>query len=967
MHFRLTLAALFLLVLQGFSQNGTISGVIKEENNGETVIGAVVTVDSFPKYGSVTDFDGKYQLRIPAGVYTITCHFTGYTTQSVAQVKVVAGKNTSLDFLLTTRLDSVVTIYEERAPATVAAVLDTIHNGNVSGDGLGQSSITQIVAVSAVDVAKKIPGVTIVDGRFIVVRGLSERYNAVLLNNVLAPSAETDVKSFAFDLIPSSMIDVFMVYKSPSPDLPGEFAGGVIRVTTTDIPDHNVLHVGYSGGYRSGTTFEPFHTNAKSSGDFFASGGNSRALPSDFPTTAQFATLSPQAQMEAGKSLPNTWDFTTKNAPADIRFNTAWEYRYSKPDSADRKGFQFGNITAVNYSNTSMYYISSRLDYNAYDTINQKSDTIFHYTDSVFVNSTRLALVQNNAIRFGKAGSQRITLKNLFNQMGDNETTLRGGTNSEFGTRQREYSYRYTQRSIYTGQLNGLHQFNNKNTTIDWTAAYSLSRRSDPDWRKARYTQDLADPTAPYYLYIANSPSPSFLGRIFIGMHENIIAGSANYTQAIFLHGDSLTKDKKKAYSFTVKAGAYVEQKDRTYTVRNLGYVYNQATQFDWSIATMPLDAVFMPEHINDSDGIKIADATKKADQYVASNSLQAGYIMAVIPLGNFKGKVDQEEHERVRISTGVRLEHSIQRLNSNTIQNDTVIVNNNITRFLPSINIAYNFSDRMLARLAYGRTLNRPEFREIAPLYFYDFLFNSINTGNSALKTPSIENYDLRWEFYPRPGENITFGTFYKQFTNPIEVYFIPGVGSGGTRSFTWGNAPEAVNYGMEIELRKKLDSINVPVVRDLSIVANAALIRSEIKLAEENNGLASNKRPMMGQSPYIINAGLFYQNDSIRLRVNAMYNVIGQRIVIVGVPGVPEVYEMPRHQIDLAVIKTFGPADKTNFDVRLNITDLLNQETLLLQDANGDGELNRDTDQRMQYYKRGTYFTLGVTVHIQ
>ncbi len=963
MNFRLTIAALFLLVLNCFSQNGTISGTITEQNNGLLVTGAIVIVDSFPKYGAVTDFDGTYSIKIPAGVYSVSCQYTGYSKSTIGQVKVEAGKTTTLDFLLTARLDSEVVIIETRQASTTAAVLDTIHQGNNASTGLGQTAIAQLVATNATDVAKKIPGVTIVDGRFIVVRGLSERYNAVLLNNVFAPSAETDVKSFSFDMVPSSMIDVFMVYKSPSADLPGEFAGGVIRITTTDIPDQNRFQVGYSSGFRAGTTFQPFSMNKGTSSDYFAAGGSSRALPGNFPTTAQFGTMTPQAQVDAGQSLSNDWDYTTKNATPDIRFNAAWDYRYTKLDSGDRKGYQFGNITAVNYSNTNMQYVSNRLDYNTYDTVNQRSDTIFHYTDTIFTTSTRLAIVQNNAISFGKLRSQRITVKNLFNQMGDNETIFRGGVNHESGTLHKEYSYRYTQRSIYTGQINGLHQFNNKNTTVDWTAAYSLSRRTDPDWRKARYTKDVtSSDTDPYYLYIANSPSPSFLGRIFIDMKEDIIAGSVNYTQAIFLGGDSATK--KKPYHFTVKTGAYLEQKNRSYSIRNLGYVYAQATSFNWNIATMTLPNVFNPVNINNTTGIKIADATKKADQYVASNSLQAGYVMAILPFGNFKGKTDEEDHERVRISTGVRVEHSVQRLNSNTIQNDTVIVNNDILRFLPSINIAWNFSERMLGRLAYGRTLNRPEFREIAPLYFYDFLFNSINTGNPALKTPSIENYDLSWEFYPRSGENITFGAFYKKFTNPIEVYFIPGVGSGGTRSFTWGNAPEAINYGFEIEIRKKLDSINVPIIRNISIVANAAIIKSEIKLAEENNGLASNKRPMMGQSPYIVNGGLFYQNDSIRLRVNAMYNVIGQRIVIVGVPGVPEVYEMPRHQLDFAIIKTLGKKD--NIDVRLNITDLLNQETLLLQDANNDGKLERNVDQRMQFYKRGTYYTVGVTVRL-
>ena len=957
---------ILIFALNCFSQSGTIIGTLTEKNTNELIIGGVVLVDN-TKLGAVSDFDGKYSIKINAGTYNLTCQYTGYSPFKIQSVKVEAGKATVVNFILSSKLDSfaIVTIYETRSTGTISAVLDTIHKGNGAVDGIDKKSISETVATNASDVAKKIPGVTIIDGRFIVVRGLSERYNAVLLNNVFSPSSETDVKSFSFDLIPSSMIDNFMVFKSPSPDLPGEFGGGVIRITTTTIPDRTILQVGYANGFRNNTTFQPFNINKGTTSDFVAFGAASRELPVNFPTTSEFENpnFNAMAEMDAGKSLANNWNFVTKNAPIDSRFNSTWEYRYSKAESAGKNGFQFGNITAINYSNTYTHYVSNRLDYNAYDNINQKSDTIFHYTDSIYTNATRIAFVQNNAIRFGKAGSQRITIKNLFNQMGDNETTLRGGKNLEFGTSQKEYSYRYTQRSIYTGQLSGLHQFNNKNTVFDWTAAYSLSRRSDPDWRKARYTQDLTDPTAPYYLYIANNPSPSFLGRIYINMHEDIKAVAGNFTHAILLGGDSTSK--KTPYAVTLKTGLYVEQKDRTYTIRNLGYVFNQATSFDWNIATMSLDSVFLPQHINDSNGIKISDATKAADQYIASNSLQAAYLMAILPIGNFKGKSDEKMHERIRISGGIRVEHNIQRLNSNTIQNDTVIVNNDITSTLPSVNIAFNLSDRMLVRTAYGKTINRPEFREIAPLYFYDFLFNSINTGNINLKTPSIDNYDLRWEFYPRNGENLTVGAFYKKFTNPIEVYFIPGVGSGGTRSFTWGNAPVANNYGIEMEIRKKLDSLNIPIVRNMSLVANAAIIKSEIKLAENNNGLTSNKRPMMGQSPYIINAGLFYQNDSCRLRINVMYNVIGQRIVIVGVPGIPEVYEMPRHQVDLAIIKTLGKAD--NIDIRLNITDLFNQETLLLQDANEDGKLSRETDQRMQFYKRGTYFTVGVNVKIQ
>ncbi|GAB4137759.1 MAG: TonB-dependent receptor [Bacteroidia bacterium] len=946
-----------------FAQNGTISGTVTEKANNAVVIGAIVRVDSTTA-GAQSDFDGKFNIKIKEGTYSVTCKYFGYAPVTIRNVKVLGGKTTNISFQLEPESKLVgadssgfITIYDSRPTNTQFSVLEDIKEGNVAADGQGQTEIKQSTATDASQVARRIPGVTVVDNRFVVVRGLSERYNAVLLNNLFAPSVESDVKAFSFDLVPSQMIDRFMIYKSPSPDLPGEFAGGVIKISTTDIPSQTSLQINYSNGFRSGTTFDPFSLNKGTSADFFAMGASSRALPAGVPGNVRDAINDPAAQEAAGKSLRNDWGYTTKKAPLDQRFNMTWAQRVSKPK------YQFGNITSLNYSYTYQHLESQRLDYNIYDSVNQQSDTVFNYSDAIYTARARVALVQNNAFRFGKDGTQRITLKNLINQMGDNETTLRTGKNIEEGDYRIENSYRYTQRTLFTSQLGGEHIFNKERTTIDWTVGYSAARRNEPDWRRVRRTKPFsAAPEEPYQLYLPFSAQPFFLGRLFIDMNEDIYAGAANMQHIITIGADSTKGDK--GYSFTLKGGFYYEQKDRVFGVRNLGYALGNPFSFNWDLLSLPVDSVFLPENINNTTGIKLDEDTKKADSYYASNTLQAGYAMAIIPVGKFKGSFDGEEHERIRISGGVRAERNIQRLNSNTIPGDTVIVNNDILRFLPSVNIAYNLTDRMLIRTAYGKTLNRPEFREIAPLYFYDFIFNSINSGNDSLKTPSIDNYDLRWEYYPRPGENITLGVFYKRFENPIETYFVPGVGSGGTRSFTWDNAPLARNYGFEIEVRKKLDSLNVPVIRNLAVVANAAFIKSAIDLSSANIGEKSNQRPMMGQSPWIVNAGLFYQNDSIGLTFNVMYNVIGPRVVIVGIPDIPEVYEMPRHQVDLAIIKTIGK--RKNVDLRMNISDLLNQEFLLLQDANNNGKLERDADQRMQSFKRGTYITFGINVRL-
>lgn len=959
------LATLFTVLITSalFAQKGFISGTVTEKDNADApALGAIIRVDS-TSYGAPADFDGKYKISVPAGTYSVSCKYTGYAPVVVKNVIVASGKTTVLDFPLERASQLVgdssgfVTIVGVKPTASQATINEDIHQGNQAADGQGQSEIKKTVATDAGQVARRIPGVTLVDNRFIIVRGLSERYNSVLLNNVLAPSVESDVKAFSFNMVPASMIDRFMVYKSPSPDMPGEFAGGVVRITTTDIPNQNSLVIGYATGFRNGTTFDPFSLNKGETSDFIGLGANSRALPSTFPANVRNLTDA-QAKQDAGRSLKNTWGYETINAPVDHRFNATYSLRISKPK------YQFGNITSVNYSSTYQHLISQRSDYNMYDSVLGMSDTVFNYYDNVNTHSVRVAIVQNNALRFGKTGQHRINIKNLMNQMGDNETSLRDGANIEEGNYRREYSYRYTQRFVYTGQLMGEHSFNSEKTRFDWTLGYSAARRSDPDWRRARYTLPFgAAADDPYMLYIPNSAQPFYIGRLFMEMQEDIVAATFNVEQDLTIGADSTTK--KEGFSFTLKAGGYYESKERSFGVRNIGYrAASIATYGNTSLMTLPIDQVFVEENINATNGLTIDEDTKKADQYYASTVIQAGYLMGVFPFGSFKGQFDGEKHERVRLSTGVRYEKSIQRLNGNRQNGDTVIIDNPVARMLPSVNVAFNFTDRMLVRAAYGKTLNRPEFREISPNYFYDFLFNSINVGNSALKTASVDNFDVRWEFYPRPGENITIGGFYKKFVDPIEMYFIPGVGSGGTRSFTWGNAAQATNTGIEIEVRKKLDSINVPVVRDLAIVANAAWINSVIDLDSANVGNESQQRPMMGQSPWIVNGGLYYQNDSIGLQINAMYNVVGPRVVIVGVPGVPEVWEMPRHQIDLSVTKTFGK--NRNMDLRLNVTDLLNQPVQLLQDANGDGVLNKDTDQQMQSFKRGTYVTLGFTIRL-
>ncbi|MBK9764480.1 MAG: TonB-dependent receptor [Flavobacteriales bacterium] len=252
---------------------------------------------------------------------------------------------------------------------------------------------------------------------------------------------------------------------------------------------------------------------------------------------------------------------------------------------------------------------------------------------------------------------------------------------------------------------------------------------------------------------------------------------------------------------------------------------------------------------------------------------------------------------------------------------------------------------------------MNRPEFRELAPFAFYDFSFNNVLRGNEELNTATIQNVDARYELYPSSSEVFSFGVFYKHFTNPIEMFFLPGAGSGGTRNFTFGNAQQAQSVGAELELRRSLNSIfTAGYMSRVGVMFNAAYIVTEVTLGEGAEGQAQ-KRPLMGQSPYIVNAGLYYQDTEHKLQYNIMYNVIGPRLFAVGTYGTPDIYEMPRNVVDVTLTKGIGK----RFEVKLSAQDILNQRTRLIQDSNGNGKVDK-VDEDVLSFRRGSYFSIGL-----
>jgi outer membrane receptor for ferrienterochelin and colicin len=920
---------LLTLTLSVFSQlspgKGAISGKITDLKSGEELTGAVVTIVNTP-LGAAADVEGNYQIKnINPGTYNLICKSLGYEPKKIEGVIVKAGEITQVAISMEepkSNLLSGVTVEAERKKEGEKSVQNEVRKSNNVVSAISGEQIQKSQDKDASEIVKRIPGVTVVDNRFIMVRGLSDRYNSVFLNDVGTPSSETDKKSFSFDVIPSAYIERILIYKTPSPELPGDFAGGMVKIYTKSTMPKSKLSISFAGNFRQGSTGNTFYNSAfKSSTDFLGFDNGSRKIP-----LGSILEHTPNERKADAALFNNTWGTTKQNAPLDFKIGAVYA------NEIKFKNHKFTTISIVNYSN-------------AYTTLRIRRRDIDPDKDVIDTQSTavvRLSAMQN--FNFTINENNKIGLKFFINQMGRTQTTIRNSILAE-GPSERSYAMGYQSRGIFCSQLNGEHKNKKETLSYNWTLGYSYNNKNEPDLKRIKYTKQQTDNDSMYYAAIpSGSASPEFGVRFYAKLDENIYSFNhqVNYTAPIL----------KRDVVFSL--GNYVEYKNRVYDARLLGYTINPSAEA-FVLRRMPVDRIFAAENITNPQGFSIDEITEPNYHYTGTNKLLATFLMANIPLT-----------DKLKLVGGVRHEYDIQTLNSYLDQ--TPITPSITTSYiLPSANASYNITAKKLIRAAYGKTLNRPEFREWSPFKFYDFdygsdvygsLFKTVLTGSGeVLKTTTIQNFDLRYEYYPSNSEYIHVGVFYKTFTNPIEQYILPGA----NRIFTYGNAASAYTRGLELDIRKSLafadTMFNTKAFGNFAILFNTSLIQSQISY-DYSFGEAL-KRPLQGQSPYVVNAGIYYQNDKIGLQMTALYNIIGPRIFLVGSQDYPSWGELPRQLLDISIAKKIGG----HFSATVACQDVLNQSAVIVQDTNMNGKFDAaESDLKIVDYKRGRYFSLGI-----
>ncbi|HPK85258.1 MAG TPA: TonB-dependent receptor, partial [Bacteroidales bacterium] len=562
--------------------------------------------------------------------------------------------------------------------------------------------------------------------------------------------------------------------------------------------------------------------------------------------------------------------------------------------------FIAGNVTSLTYSYSNTFREALNNNYSIYNYAYDTPGILDEFTDRQYKTNVRAGLMHNWTLY--PYDGLKLEFRNFFTSTSGSAVSMREGLDwYNNGRSIRSGETKYTHRVIYSGQLGAEHLFAEGRTTVDFTAGYSISARKEPDIRRYRYISNDGD-ISPYVILFGSNPDLSSVSRMWLDLDETSFSGMLNLIQ----------KFGKGINNWEIRTGIFAENRDRSFRARNFGYAISSDTS-PFASTSLPVQEIFAPENINLTDGIRLKEITSLSDSYEASMMVLAGYL-------NFRFRFGT----RTDLSVGVRIEKERQELSSYR-QGTSIPVNvvRDTVNLFPSGNLAINLNSSSLIRLTYGLSVNRPEFREIAPFYFVDFEQNAGIYGNEQIKSAYIHNLDLRYELYPGNNETFNAGIFYKHFTNPIEV----SIRGNNPTQFSFDNISSAYSFGLETEARKNLGFISDRLEK-LTAVVNLSLIRSSVAF----------DRPLQGQSPYIVNVGLFWQDVDRGLMASVLYNRIGKRIIAVGRPSpnswesIPDIYEMPRNETDLAISKKIGKM----LEIKAGIKDLFGEKVVFQQHVN-------------------------------
>ena len=971
---------------------GVIQGKVYDAaNSSEALIGATVRIEG-ESIGGVTDVGGNYRIEgVPAGTYTLIVSYIGYRSVKIRDVKVIGNNITNLNISLETSAlelegvtieDDIAVKYTPIRNSTEVSLVSSIKADIGVVTGISHQQITRSLDRNAADVMQRVPGINMLNN-FVLVRGLSQRYTLTYINDMMAPSTEDDQRAFSFNLLPAGLLDQILVYKSPTPELRGGFAGGIVKVSTKQPGAVRRLQVNVMGQYRPGSSLTDIYSNSGASGsDWVASGVKDRLYdPRLYDTNFNFPTLerSPFALAQITRDHPAPYNLTRDRSNLDLRVRI----NYYDSWKLGKKG-RLNNLTSVGYTSqilaingvTNGNIIPQQTEEGA---LIEAPDT--QGTDSLYRSQVRLSALQS--FTWSINDHHQLEFTGFFNRTSEDNTNIRddavfaSNTNSQL---QRTVNYEYRLQDLVTGQLGGSHQFNAH--TVNWRVGMNYSSLKSPDLQTHIFTGvDSA-------FTIGTHAIRGFMDRVarrgsFFSDENGIFSG---------LDYDVMLNGRLK-----LKAGAMYQQQDRAFEswYYFLDYAGNGGT---FQFMNVPTPWFQLSELVNDS---LVLDPETGVGSYLGrdfsegifrvENEYTAAYLGTELPLLD----------KKIQVNAGLRYESYTRRLfdqfgnelftslgfdyrNEGRPRGDT-IAGPTFDYFLPSASINWNINPQMKLTASYGKTIDRPAYRETAPFVFYDFAANARIIGNAGLLDANIHNYDLRWEYYPSAGEFISFGLFYKDMENIIELIDVTNPSfQSGYRYFEFINSPKASVRGLEVEVRKQLGFIPWKPLKYFSIIANYALMDNRVDLLtneEDDTSLrlqGAVDRPFVGVVPYVLNTSLYFDQPRWGTTLSLLINSIGQRIIAVAGPRVSPIYEQQRTTVDIVWQQQI-----TDFlSLKAGVQNLFDAPFVQFRDTNMDEQFDEGVVQKVNFvgetaprfgydyvtreFRLGPYYSLGITFEI-
>lgn len=905
------------------AQTIKFSGKVLNSKN-EAIPGASIKLDG-QAGGTTSDLEGRFILNLsPGKKYSIQVSAVGYETKLIDDIEAVAGQTNELDIVLNVKAqmgDSVVVTARPLTARreTVNSLIAFQKNTNTVASVISAETIRRSPDRNTGEVLKRTPGASIQEGRFIIVRGLADRYNQAMLNGVLLSSTEPDRKTFSFDLIPSSMIDNLVINKAFVPEYPGEWAGGLIQVNTKDIPTRGFFNVQVGTGFNTQTTGKKFLKEADGGSlDWLGMEDGKRELPGAYTTKGGFDALTPAQKTEIGKGLRNSWMPTEYSAPLNASFQANGGF------NTNLFGKKIGGTIGVVYSKNNRYIEQENVSNSLASNIFSQN---YDFNDDRYVRDISWGALGSVTMQLNSLN--KISVKSIFNVNAPISVTSRSGQDFTRGEELRGTEFSFKQNTFFNGQVSGEHKIALP-VTFKWYGSFNILDGYIPDQRRILYSRTTGT-SDPYRAVISNTLSQQSGSRIYQNLNDYIYTGGGDLSYSFNLF------DQRQ----TIKGGYMIQVRDRLYDAKLFA---NYLPTDNDALRRLPANSIFNIENFGDgnsSSNLFGFDAIKGNNfRYLANTILNAGFL-----------QFDNQFNDAIRVVWGLRVENYDQLVGS-VRASDPRHTHSEVLDFLPGINFTYKLNSKTNIRISGSQTVIRPELRELSFLNLYDFELNASVQGRPTLERTKVTNVDLRYELYPAPGQVLTAGVFYKYFDKPIEQIY--NEGSGGASTFSYQNPEKAVSYGAEVEFRKKLDFIGG--MKNFTLQANAAYIKSKITDAG-----FSIDRPLQGQSPYVVNIGLLYDLEKAGLNMTLLYNQIGHRIYLVGDltagAGSPDIYEAPRPVFDFQVSKKL--LDQRG-ELKLNVSDILNKTQYFYQNAGGKTSLQKGEDAYRFTRRFGTTFSL-------